>query len=64
MAFSSDGKTLAAGTDNGVQLWNVSYLVDLLPQLCAQIGGSIMPTQWTRYVPSGPAYRNVCAQHS
>jgi WD40 repeat protein len=62
LAFSPDGRTLAIVSDDGaVQLWNVSYFADPLTELCARIGGSITPAQWTKYVPPGPAYRNVCA---
>jgi WD40 repeat protein len=62
LAFSPDGRMLAIVSDDGaVQLWDVSYFADPLTELCARIGGSIPPAQWTRYVPPGPAYRNVCA---
>ncbi|QUQ68273.1 NACHT and WD repeat domain-containing protein [Kutzneria sp. CA-103260] len=60
VAFSPDGKALAIGTDAGVQLWDVHYLNDYLPQLCAQVGGSLPPEVWSHYVPSGPTYRKVC----
>jgi len=63
VTFSPDGRTLA--TDDGtVQLWNVGYLVDVLTRLCSQVGGSLTQAEWTQDVPSGPRYRNVCAQHS
>jgi WD40 repeat protein len=62
VAFSPDGKTLATGGELG--LWNVGYLVDVLARLCSQVGGSLTQAEWAQYVPSGPHYRNVCAQQS
>jgi WD40 repeat protein len=60
VAFSPDGQTLVAGTYAGVvQLWSVSYLVRLIPDLCAAAGQTLTPTQWTLYA-AGPAYQNVC----
>jgi WD40 repeat protein len=65
VVFSPDGKTLATADDDGMaQLWNVGYLVDVLARLCSQVGGSLTQAEWAHYVPSGPTYRNVCAQHS
>lgn len=64
MAFSPDGRTLATDDSDGrVQLWNVGYLTDPLALLCSQIGDSLTPADWTRDVPPGPAYRNVCRSH-
>ena len=61
MAFSPDGKTLASGNYNGtVRLWNVTYLVNIVPHLCATLGRSLTRAEWARFVPPGPAYQNVC----
>jgi WD40 repeat protein len=62
VVFSRDGKTLTTGSDDGtVQLWNVTYLVDTVQRLCASAGRSLTRAEWTRYVPSGPAYQPVCS---
>jgi WD40 repeat protein len=62
--FSPNGQMLAVGAIGTVQLWQVSYLLDPLARICAQIGGSLTRAEWTKYVPSGPPYRNVCAGNS
>ncbi len=60
VAFSPDGNTLAAGYSDGVvQLWAVRYLTNVVSFLCASVGGSFTPAEWTRYVP-GPAYQKTC----
>ena len=73
VAFSPDGTTLATGDDggyssgaggSGVTMWNVSYLADVLARLCSQVGDSLTPAEWKLYVPPGPSYQDVCAQHS
>jgi WD40 repeat protein len=65
VAFSPDGTTLAASYsldtgDRGVIMWSTSDLADTLTRLCSQVGGSLTPAEWARYVPSGPSYRDVC----
>jgi WD40 repeat protein len=61
VAFSPDGTTLATSDEYGpAQVWDASYLTDVLARLCSQVGGSLTPAEWARYVPPGPAYRKVC----
>ena len=65
VAFSPNGKTLATGTEGTipyvgtVQLWNVAYLVNPVPYLCASAGQTLTRTQWTLYVGDLP-YQNLC----
>lgn len=60
LLFSSD-YTLAASDGTGiVWLWDVSYLADVLPRLCAQVGGSITRPEWTRSVSPNLGYRKIC----
>ena len=49
MAFSPDGRTLVTASDDGTaRLWNVGYLVKVLPQLCSQVNDSLTPAVWAR----------------
>jgi WD40 repeat protein len=54
IALSPDGETLAIGTEGNVpyagtvQLWNVAYLVNPVPYLCASAGQSVTLDQWTQ----------------
>ena len=60
MTFSPDGKMLATGSSNGtVQLWDVAYLTDVVPYLCAAAGRALTHAEWTLYAP-GLAYQNIC----
>ena len=52
---------LAAGSaDHTVRVWDVAYLANVVPHLCASAGRSLTRAEWARYVP-GPAYQTVCA---
>jgi WD40 repeat protein len=62
VAFSPDGKTLAAGLANGpTQLWNVAFLLpsDTASYVCASAGQTLTRTQWARYA-KGLPYQDVC----
>jgi WD40 repeat protein len=68
VAFSPNGKTLVtggdinvySGTGDGVaRLWNVAYLANPLPYLCASAARFVTPAEWAAKVPGIP-YRSVC----
>jgi len=63
LAFSSDGKTLASASATNVRLWEVGYLADPAEYLCRREKG-LSPSQWRRYLPEGPAYRNTCRREA
>jgi hypothetical protein len=58
VAFSPDGKLLAAGSD-GVWLWKVSLFTHPYAALCADVGP---PTgqDWAKYAPGEPQPK-ICA---
>ena len=63
LAFSSDGKTLTSASATNVRLWEVGYLADPAEYLCRREKG-LSPSQWRRYLPEGPAYRNTCRREA
>ena len=39
---------------------DVAYLANTAQQLCEAARSTLTPYQWEHYLPTGPAYRNVC----
>ena len=61
VAFSPNGKTLASGSwDDTIRLWDVAYTDDIATYLCGSTGRSLTSEEWTRWVPPGPAYQDIC----
>jgi WD40 repeat protein len=68
LAFSRDGRTLAAGiaTKSGgsVQLWDISYLIPAAtePAVCAQAQPqTLTKSQWAQLAPGIP-YQHICSR--
>jgi WD40 repeat protein/predicted Ser/Thr protein kinase len=59
VAFSGDGRTLAAGSPGeGVRLWNLEPL-DVVTRLCAAGNADLTPEEWSRHV-TGVEFRRSC----
>ena len=69
-ARTADGKVLAALTfwfdpstdksQTNIRLWNVEALLDPQATACASLGRPPDRNDWEKYVPEGPAYRELC----
>jgi WD40 repeat protein len=65
LTFSTDGRTLAVGTFDGVFLWDTSAaatsLDNLLSRACQTTSGGLDETEWARFV-NGLSYTDSCAE--
>ena len=60
VGFIRDGTILATGTGyDTMRLWDMAYIADIVPYLCASAGRSLTRTEWAQYAP-GSAYRGIC----
>ena len=55
VAFSPDGHTLAAGSDDDGKIWLWNLDVDhAIDRICATTSDNLTPEQWARYIPELP----------
>jgi WD40 repeat protein len=60
LAFSADGKILAAGSwDDAIWLWNLN-VDDAIHRICATTRNILTPAEWKHYIPQVP-YSPPCA---
>lgn len=53
LAFSSDGRLLATGVNDTIDIWSTDPAVDKA-FICRAVGDVITPPQWAQYVPGKP----------
>jgi WD40 repeat protein len=58
VAFSPDGKSLAASDDATAQIWNLD-VGNAIQRICATTSNTLTSTQWELYLPQLP-YRPPC----
>jgi WD40 repeat protein len=60
VVFSRNGEALVAADGNGpARLWDLAYLANPVPYLCASAQRFITPAEWAEDVPGIP-YQSVC----
>ena len=53
----------AVSQDGAVQIWDVSYLLNVEQSLCATAGRSLTTAEWTKYV-GNLGYQETCPQYA
>jgi WD40 repeat protein len=59
LAFSPDGRTLAAAASGATRRWDVAFPASLTAAACAIAGQTLTPRQWAGYAGTEP-FQQVC----